>query len=751
MLIPKCKFHILLATILHVASFSVFAAAPIQATYYASPNGSGKLGTIGAPSSLTGVRDLVRTVNRNMTGDIIINLRGGTYALAEPFQLIESADIHDSGTNGFNIIYRAYPGETPILSGGLPLSGWTLHDRAKNIFKAQVPVGTRSRQFYINDYRATRARSGRLPDGWKKTAAGWTISDPSMQGWGNPTDIEIVSRSEWKHLRCDIASISGNAVTMKMPGWANCSKSPRPGNPWNGEGSQAMNKVEWIENAYELLREPGQWYLDSKAGYVYYIPLPDEDINKLPAVLPILETLLDVHGTSYEQRIHNLRFVGLTFKYATWMQPSGDQGYADNQAGVVWVNIPPVSAKTPGNLSFQYAINIRFENNVVAHMGGAGIDFGHGPQNNAIVGNCLYDISGNGIFLGEVDDFNVTDPAAWCDGNIIQNNYITKTGAEFEDQVGICTGYTRHLLLDHNEIYDVPYSGISVGWGWSTMGYSHQNSITNNHVHHFMRILSDGGGIYTLGNQGTNEERTIWSGNYLHRSGHAQGLYADEGSGFMEIKNNVVTDIQANWLNLWTKSIHDIVAHDNFSDRSSVKNAGTNCLASNNVMDVKPENIPQAAQDIIKNAGLEPSYALIKDNVPPPPEVVVNDQEQTITYVGSWSRSVGRKYGDVDNDVHVTTENGTSASLAFYGLGIDYVTECNADEGEVNVYIDGVLAKTVDCNSPERVAQKAVFHQVWDQAGKHEIKIEKKSGRFMILDAFRIYHRIPRTTASRTP
>lgn len=742
----KTKYHALLLSLSLIAtvfSTPAFAAnsEQVQATFYAAPNGNGSAGSLAAPASLTGVRDLVRKVNSHMTGDIVVYLRGGTYSLTTPFTLEESATVHDSGTNGFNIIYKAYPGETPVLSGGLTLTAWSLHDQAKNIYKAKVPVGTVSRQFYVDNRRAVRARGSLAPSGWTKTPTGFTVTDTTLQTWGNPSDIEVVSRSSWKHLRCGIASINGTEVTMKMPGWANSSISPNLGRPWNGNGKQQINKVTWLENAYELLDQPGEWYLDSKAGYIYYSPLPEDNIKTLIGVLPVAEALLSVQGASFDQRIHHVQFRGLTFNYATWLQPSGDQGYADNQSGVVWLNQPPVTAKTPGAVSFQYASDIRFERNTIAHMGGAGLDFGHGPQKNSIVGNVIYDISGNGIFLGEFDDYKTTDSKAWCDANIIQNNYITRVGAEYEDQVGIITGYTRNLVLDHNEIFDTPYTGISVGWGWSNKGYSHRNQITNNLVHNYMLILDDGAGIYTLGNQGTAEEKTVWSGNYCHHSGRAQGLYPDEGSGFMELKNNVIHNIGMNWVFLWTGSIHDVVVHDNFSDKAKFGNKGTNCIVDETNQTFQRGQFPDAAQAIIKNAGLQPEYAKIKGQVVQPPSVLYNDSEEDIVYEGNWSHSRGRKQNDYENDVHNAKANGDAASFHFRGYGIEFISEFDRNVGEANIYLDGTLVKTVDCKSPELVTQKVAFRQTWPTSGEHVIKIEKKSGTYIIIDAFRVLYR----------
>lgn len=738
---------------------------------YAAPGGSGNLATKEAPCSLTGVRDLIRTINRSMTGNIVVLLRGGLYRLQKPFELLETDSVHDSGADGFRITYRNAPGETPVLSGAIPVTGWTLHDKERNIYRASVPAGTQSRQFYVNGIRAERARGELRPKDWFKTESGWGCLDPSVAKWRNPSDIEIVSRSSWKHLRCGVASVKIDTVMplpkpqprakpgqptptpvpsptpvqavrvdMKTPGWFNASKSPHPGPPFNGGGTQQMNNVEWVENAYELLSKPGQWYLDRKESCVYYIPRAGEDAGTMKAELPVLETVLDVRGSDFKHRIHDLAFEGITFKHATWLLPSGDQGYADNQAGVVWVNVPPVSCKTPGGVSVQYGQGIDFRGNVVSQMGGAGVDFGHGPQRCSIIGNCIHDISGNGIFLGEVEDHACTVPEEWCDGNRIENNLVTDVGVEFEDQVGICTGYTRNLSLAHNEICRVPYSGISVGWGWSKKGYSHRNTIACNKVHDFMNILGDGGGIYTLGNQGTPEEKTLWYGNYITGGKHAQGMYSDEGSGFMEISSNVVTRVGANWMNIWCGSIHDISVHDNFSDKTNVNNRGTNCTVTNNVMTEKPDELSATAAGIVAKAGLEREFATIGTNIPVPPFETVDDTDLSIVYSGSWSGSSGRHLGEWGDTVHHAARDGDSLSYSFTGKGIEVLTDLNQDEGAVDVYVDGVLAKTVDCHAPSRQVQQVVYRQEWPVDEKHEIKLVKKGGSFMLHDAFRVHH-----------
>jgi hypothetical protein len=126
------------------------ASAATQATYYVSPYGSdANPGTLAAPfQTVQHARDVVRTVNTNMTGDIYVYLRGGNYPVSSSIQFTPS----DSGTNGFHVIYTAYPNETPVLNGGVQVTGWTQY--SGNIWKAPLNRSNKLRALYVNDKRA---------------------------------------------------------------------------------------------------------------------------------------------------------------------------------------------------------------------------------------------------------------------------------------------------------------------------------------------------------------------------------------------------------------------------------------------------------------------------------------------------------------------------------------------------------------------------------------------------------------------
>ncbi|RAV08798.1 right-handed parallel beta-helix repeat-containing protein, partial [Paenibacillus contaminans] len=479
----------LTALLSSVSSFPQHAAAAVT-SLYASPSGSGSACTLQAPCSLAGAQTKVRTLNAGMTGDIVVYLRGGTYNLTSTFELTSA----DSGTGGFQVIYEAYSGETPVLSGGQTIASWSLFDSGNNIYRSNVGTGLNTRQLYVNGIRATRARGNDNPLGFAKTSTGFTAPDSSMSGWGNKSNIEIVGSHAWKSFRCPVSTISGTAVTMQNHCWNNSQLSDTP----------SLDSIAWIENAYELLDSEGEWYLDRTAGYLYYKPFAGENMATAEVVAPTLQTLLSGTGT-LDAPLQNMKIKGLTFAYATWLQPSTSDGYVPLQAGFTYTGFRDAAnqdlTKTLGNVTFHAAKSVRLERNKFIHLGGAGLVFEYGSQNNTIIGNVFEDISASAIQIGDVTTANPADIRERNSHNTVQSNYITNTGEEYFDAPGIFGGYTSYSTITHNEVANLPYTGISQGWGWGTDSYAQNNQITGNYIHDVMKVLGDGGGIYTLSAQ----------------------------------------------------------------------------------------------------------------------------------------------------------------------------------------------------------------------------------------------------------
>jgi hypothetical protein len=276
-------------------------AAPhaTQVTLFASPTGSGTTCTQSQPCGLAQAQQTVRTMTAQATGDIVVDLAGGTYRLTSPLRF----GVQDSGLNGHKVVYQAVPGQTPVLSGGMRVTGFTLFDAAKNIFRAPVQAGTTSRQLFVDGVRATRDRSATNPAGFSLSTNGFTTSAPQYATWTNTDQVEVVQNNAWKQMRCPLSGITataggGSALTVDPACWRNNHTAvPNPSFPFNGAGLPALNGITWLENAFQLLGTPGQFYLDSRAGFLYYVPRAGENLATADVELPVAQELLDLAGT----------------------------------------------------------------------------------------------------------------------------------------------------------------------------------------------------------------------------------------------------------------------------------------------------------------------------------------------------------------------------------------------------------------------------------------------------------------------
>ena len=568
-----CVTLMLLSFMLSCSSSDSSCSCPCTQDYWVAPDGSdaGK-GDLSDPFlTIEHARDVIRANSNKGVCSINVNIKGGTYRLSEP--LVFSSQ--DSGASGAEITYKAASGETPVISGAARISGWSLHDAVLNIWQAQTSVNTSTmpRQLYVNDVRATRARTVDYPNYYTPTSTGYAYSyvsgtDPQIPPvWENPTSVEAVTATQWKMMRCPVAKINNaSVVVMQDPCWANANIYPEP---WN------FQLLSWWENAYEFLDEPGEWYLNPVTKILYYIPLAGEDMGTADVELPVLETLL-VAGGNATNPVSYINFNGLSFEYATWLAPNILDGYALDQSGFHLtgtghssniIGHDPDTVRTPGNLSFLYAQNITFENNTVEHMGAVGLDFGMGSQNNRIINNTFGDISSTGIQLGgnTEEDARPTASSQLTRDNLISNNLIEYTGQEYWDTAGIYIGFTTRSTVEHNDINNVPWSGIAIGWGWALLdpgGFvgvpggtpnmwgtfttptsAQGNMILHNHIQYFLEKLWDGGAIYSTGFQGTSmEDGQLIAWNVAENKSLLSGgniFYTDGGSRYVTLLENV--------------------------------------------------------------------------------------------------------------------------------------------------------------------------------------------------------------------
>jgi chitodextrinase len=602
-------------------------AGPPAVTIYVTPSGSGQqLGTKSHPyRSLEAARLAVRAVNLAARADINVVLADGTYRIDKTFALTD----RDSGRNGHTVTYRAAPGANPVISGGRDVTGWTIADAGRGIYKAHVGA-VDTRQLYVNGELETRARGADNPGGFAKTATGYTITDSSLAAYKNQKNIEVVSRWGWMMYRCPVDSITTTTMTMNAQCWHNA----------NLHEGQEIQTPTWLENAYELLDSPGEWYLDKTTGDLYYKPKPGQDLATAAVTIPMVQDLLDLNGT-IDKPVQNVSMQGITFSYSTWLAPSSPDGMVEGQAGfrIVGNNNPTFDStrlywqKTPGAVNVSYGNNISFTGNRFEHLGAVGLNLNTGSQGTSIVGNVFTDVAATGIQVGgvEVIDHHPSDPRSITKNTLVSNNVVTKVANIYNGSLGILAGYTDHTTIEHNKVYDLPYSGISVGWGWgltdqggdtnypgnsgvpvyTTPTTSTDTVVRDNVISDIMKHQADGGAIYTL----SASPHSVVSGNLIMNVPTlAYGaIYQDEGSRYWHTTQNAFCNIAYQWL-LLNHGL-DIVADRNFTTNPQYS-AQFNSLNDTITDNPTVGSCAELPASIVRNAGLEPAYQYLDPNPP---------------------------------------------------------------------------------------------------------------------------------------
>lgn len=585
---------------------------------YVSPTGRDVgSGTAAHPfKTLDHARDYVRDVKQKAKGDIHVRLMSGTYQLSRTFALT----ARDSGRDGHRIFYEAAPGAHPVISGGKQVTGWTPADSAGKVYKAKVgDIDTR--QLYVDGELETRARSGKNPAGFSQTSTGYAFTDSALNAYKRPSDLEVVSSWGWKLMRCPVQSIADNKMTMRQPCWHNAHLQ---------QGQEIQNPT-WLENARELLDTPGEWYLDKGAGEIYYMPESGQNLSTANVTVPLVQDLVDLDGTRTAP-VSDVSFRGITFSNSTWLAPSSSEGLIEGQAGFRMVgNDPTFDAtrlkwqKTPGAVNVDYGHGIGFEGNTFTHLGAVGLNLNTGTQGTDITGNVFRQIAATGIQIGgvEVIDAHPDDPRDITKDTRVANNVVTKVADQYNGSVGILAGYTDHTTITHNKVYDLPYTGISVGWGWGltdqggdtnypgnlgvpiwdTPTTSRDTQVTDNEIHDIMKSQADGGAIYTL----SSNPGGVVSGNYIHGTPPpAYGaIYHDEGSRYWTNTRNALCDVAYQWLFL--NHGMDIDATGNFTTQpaySTQANSTGSTITGNTTVD----SCAQLPASIVNNAGLQASY-----------------------------------------------------------------------------------------------------------------------------------------------
>jgi hypothetical protein len=562
------------------AALALPAHAATAVTFYVAPSGSDSNSGTSASSpfkTLQKAQSAVRAVDQASSGAITVYLAGGTYRLTSP--LVFTAADSSTGTAG-SIWWKAQQGAFPVISGGVRLTGWTQVDTAKHIWAAAAPTNLDTRQIYVNGVRAQRA-TGPIPVSVTQTGTGYTTSSGNpMATWRNPSAIEFVYRGGlglWTEPRCPVASITSTTITMGQPCWNNSTqrvlRTDGSGRTYELVGRKSITEAPTaVENAYELLDQAGEFYLDKSQHKVFYIPRSGENLGTADVEAASLQTLLTTDGNP-AARPHGIVFQGIQFSYAGYTVPNTGTGFSEIQATYTITGskgyavqglctfVPGGTCpygnwtKQPAAVSLTYDRSFHFDHDYFVHLGAAGLDLGDGSQNDTVTACVFTDISGNGLEVGGVDIPLPTSAAQHTSGITVKDSHFYNTSVEYHGGVAIDVGYVETSTFTHNQIDHVPYTAISIGWGgWpdkvklpAQPNYSNHNTLSNNLIFNHMSLLGDGGAIYTNGITGdslANGEHV--TGNVIHDQQNTTGghvLYTDNGASYVTITGNAEWNI----------------------------------------------------------------------------------------------------------------------------------------------------------------------------------------------------------------
>lgn len=698
--------------------------AAVQATYYVSPTGNDTTGdgSIGNPwQTIQKVRDVVRTINSNMTGDIIVYLRQGTYNITSTVVF----DDRDSGTNGYKIYYKSYDGiGTAKFYGGQAITGWTQY--SGNIYMANVGTSWTFDELSENGVRAVKARTPNVSSDYLKTT--------SSQGpWLKNVSYDDNSKRTFKYNAGDLNPTGWNLTDMTVMifsgGYYNWSVNYLPISSIDSANrlitltqdtayGLASGSRYFVQGDLSLLDQAGEYYLNKSTGYLYYYPRSTPIANQT-IVAPKVKDIFKVMGRSETQIAKNINFEGLSFECTDFIASQQTGGAPD---AMIYMQ------------NTQY---ITIKNCHLNNSGINGITMMYYNKNNTIYGNWIENCGLTGVDIWGYEP--TTAGRSNCNrDHIVQNNKIINVGAHMAQSAGIIVEQSGHNDISFNYIANGPRWLIQGGCPWDTSeadDYFQNNTFRYNDIYKGSEDSADCAPVYFWGPGYSAESNTVdqmrvdtaqWNSNSGLSSTPPPpagsfppyGFYVDNQGRYWNVKNIVLTNIAANPIYY-------------FSDGDQYQTI-TNCCwqagFDNNLIDYK-------------NIGLKPDFPSVYGNGG---YTWVNDNDSGWTYSGgAWTYASGSSVPDSYNsDEHYINTSGYYAQHTFTGTEVKWIGTTGGNRGKADVYIDGVFDATVDMYDTAYNYQKVVYYKTGLRDGQHTIKTVVRSdknpnsvGNYIVVDA----------------
>ncbi len=560
-------------------------------------------------------KEYIKTINHAMSGDIVVRIMPGEYTLREMLVFDET----DGGKNGYRVIWQgANALERPVISGGTRITNWEPHENG--VWKASVPYIGDMRTLYINGFAAQRARSKYIynfgagyddPD-TPEPIDGYTVSKLNFPDISNVSEAEIAFNQLWTVQRAPVKEIidAGGTdcyVVCDQPHFYGLQTN------YNNDITPLPGSKGYLENAYELIDEPGEFYFNKFTKTLYYYPFAEENLKTAEVVAGTTEFMFQIMGTSKESRIEGICFDNIDFRYGTWLDVNRT-GLGTFQADcLIDENNPSNKVQSNGRtmpavIQIRRARDINITNCNFQNLGASAIFMDEHVTDSVVDGNVFHDISGTAVSVGTWRHSGY-QPEDLCENIDITNNVMHRIGLDYYGSPAVGVYYARRINTEHNDIKDTPYSGITYGWGWGSKVPirldSSGHSIRYNRIVDNSNTVKDGGPIYTLGEM----KNTFIEYNHLTDSRDFGGIYFDSGSAMMTCRYNVLEDMKQSSIFGAGGTTYGLIIKSNWANIVN-KRQSFKSVDSEIELPVVYENKdwPEEALAVIENAGLERGY-----------------------------------------------------------------------------------------------------------------------------------------------
>ncbi len=552
----------------------------------------------------------VSTVKNTVNKNIEVNIESGVYYISEALNFTPD----DGGTDEYSVKYTG--SDDTYIDGGIKVGSFT-DVEGKDYLQADFDSDEYIYEMYVNGHRVKAASTEFkfMPtalyddEETQESTDGFVFSGEDKVPFELDSfdGVMLSNTYEWTYMLCPVIDYisDDNSQTFVLP---------QPYFSWYRSNHHSLNYPIYFINSMQFLDTPGEFYFDKENSKLYYYPLDGEKAENIEVYVPKAEKLISISGSN-EEYVKNLEFSNITFRHGQWTR-TWEKGFSAWQAESYideWTSTADQSRWTniiPAQVEISYADNIKITNSRFENLSAGAVRFSDSCINSQVSGNIFYDIGGAAVTIGNASHreayFGQSDKI--CKNIKVTNNLIRATGQIYQSSCAITAYYVNRCTISHNDIKDVPYSGISLGWGWGNdEPLCFDNIISNNKITDVMHSLWDGSHIYTLGSM----PGTVISGNYLGRYDNdcgGGGYYPDQGSADILYKNNVTENAYTwniNWSNTDIEYVNNYVTY--FKEYTSGNIASEEQKAG--FIECPDGNWNEEALEIINNAGLESNYS----------------------------------------------------------------------------------------------------------------------------------------------